>query len=76
MKNPTFIKLETPCDGINVHRNFQCPEYDDCLTDAAFGNLDLYCYDCSLKDTRQNISITETEISKCIFLIESLFVPR
>jgi hypothetical protein len=39
MKNPTFIKLETPCDGINVHRNFQCPEYDGCLNDAAFGAL-------------------------------------
>jgi hypothetical protein len=75
MKNPRFIKLDTPYDGINVQRNYQCPEYNDCLTDAAFDNLGLYCCDCSLRDTKQNILITEYKISKCISLIESIFVP-
>jgi hypothetical protein len=74
MKNPKFIKLDTPCDGLNVQRNFQCPVYNDCLTDAAFRNLNLLCCDCSLKDSKQNLSITECEISKCISLIEALFV--
>jgi hypothetical protein len=75
MKNPTFIQLETENDGINVQRNFQCPEYNDCLTVAAFENLDLYCCACSLKDTKENISITKSDISRYIFLIESVFVP-
>jgi hypothetical protein len=71
MKNPTFITIDTPSDGINVHRNFQCPEYNDCLADAALENLDLHCCDCPLRDTIQSIARTELEVLKCISIIDN-----
>ncbi len=53
IKNPTFIELNYPYDGTQIHRNFQCLEYNDCLTNAAFQNLDLHCCDCPLRDSKQ-----------------------
>jgi hypothetical protein len=71
-KNPLFIELENVYDmpkesknlydGPMVHRNFQCPEYNDCLTNAAFQNRDLHCRNCLLRETKQNTSIAELEI--------------
>lgn len=66
MKNPMFRELEESDDGLPVHRNFQCPEYNDCLTDAAFHDLDLHCCDCSLKDEKRSIFITESEIASIL----------
>jgi hypothetical protein len=54
-KNPMFIDVEKMCDNPQVHRNFHCPEYNDCLTDAAFQDLDLHCLECPLKETKENI---------------------
>ena len=62
-KNPSFIDLEKLRDDPQIHRNFLCPEYDDCLTDAAFQDLDLHCLECPLKETKENISISELEIA-------------
>lgn len=50
-----FCELGETDDGLPVHRNFQCPEYNDCLSDAAFYDLDLLCCDCSLKDEKRSI---------------------
>ena len=63
IKNPTFTDFEELYDNPQVHRNFLCPEYDDCLTDAAFQDLDLHCLDCPLKDRKENTQIAELEIA-------------
>jgi hypothetical protein len=62
-KNPTFIDLVKLYNDPQVHRNFLCPVYNDCLTDAAFHDVDLHCLNCPLKDTKENTSITELEIA-------------
>jgi hypothetical protein len=54
-KNPAFIELENMYDVPQIKRNFQCPEYNDCLTNAAFHNLDLHCHDCLMRETKQEI---------------------
>jgi hypothetical protein len=61
LKNPMFIELEKLYDEFQVNRNFQCPEYHHCLADAAFQNLDLLCCSCPLRNTKQNLSISELE---------------
>jgi hypothetical protein len=63
IKNPTFIDLEELVDRPQIHRNFQCPEYNDCLTKAAFQDIDLQCLHCPLKNTKRNASITELDIA-------------
>jgi hypothetical protein len=63
IKNPTFIDLEELYDDPQIHRNFLCPEYNGCLTDAAFLDLDLHCLDCPLKERKENTTITELEIA-------------
>jgi hypothetical protein len=76
IKNPTLIKLRKLSDVPQTRRNFECPEYNDCLTDAAFQDLDLHCHDCPLRSMKQNALITELEIFGCISLINSVFVSR
>jgi hypothetical protein len=61
-KNPTFIDLEKLCDDPQVHRNFLCPEYNECLTDAAFQDVDLHCLDCPLKEMKEETLISDLEI--------------
>ena len=61
-KNPTFIDLEKLCDDPQVHRNFLCPEYNDCLTDAALQNVDLHCLECPLKEIKKETLISDLEI--------------
>jgi hypothetical protein len=75
-KKPTFTELEELDNRSQVHRNFQCPEYNDCLTNAAFQDLDLHCFECPLKDMKQIRLIAELESSGCFSLIENVFVPR
>jgi len=52
-KNPVFLVLGGGPKGIPIRRNFLCPEYEKCLDQAAYGNFDLVCSECLLKDKRQ-----------------------
>jgi hypothetical protein len=61
IKNPTFIDHAKLYDDQHVNRNFLCPEYYECLTDAAFQDLDLHCRDCPLVESKENTLISEIE---------------
>ena len=76
IKNPTLIELSKRSDRLQIERNFECPEYDDCLTHAAFRDLDLLCRDCPLKDTKETAMFTDLEGYGGISLINSIFTPE
>ena len=63
MKNPTFIELEKVCDGLKAHRNFECHEYNECLTRAAFRNLDLHCVNCPLNTVNEVRILRDLEVA-------------
>jgi hypothetical protein len=73
IKNPTFAELNKLDDWRQVQRNFQCPEYNECLSNAAYQNLDLHCRQCPLKNMTQKPFITEHEIYGSISLVTSIF---
>ena len=62
-KNPTFIDLAKLRDDPQIQRNFLCPEYNDCLTDAAVQDVDLHCLDCPLKEIKEDMLISDLKIA-------------
>ena len=76
-KKPIFCGLKPAQDEAQIRRNHNCPEYDDCLTRAAFADLDLDCSFCSLKNAKQpGLRISELEIIGYSSLIRAVFVPE
>ena len=49
-KSPIFCDLKPVVEEIRIRRNQNCPEYDQCLSIAAFADLDLDCSSCRLID--------------------------
>jgi hypothetical protein len=76
-KKPIFCLLTSASDQPQIRRNYECPEYDDCLTMAAYSNFDLDCSDCPLKLERQKgfLLLTELEVMGCNSLLEAVFSP-
>jgi hypothetical protein len=52
-KKPVFPSLSSASKDMVIRRNYLCPEYEKCLDQAAYGNFDLVCSECLLKDKRQ-----------------------
>jgi hypothetical protein len=61
-KKPSFIEIKNRRDVVQERRNFYCPEYENCLSSAAYQDLDFNCINCRLKDTKQNSFIIEQAI--------------
>ena len=76
-KKPIFCGLKPAREEAPIRRNHNCPEYDGCLSIAAFADLDLDCSVCSLKNVSQPCSmISELEIIGCSSLIKTVFIAK
>ena len=51
-RTPTFLKMKSKLDPLNLLRNFWCPHYDVCLNEAARLDYNLDCSECFYRDDR------------------------
>lgn len=49
--NPVFPKPTRDSEASDYHRNWRCPKYDSCLTEASKTDLYLDCSECLCKNT-------------------------
>ena len=57
-------------------RNIWCPEYDNCLWNAALADLPLDCTACHMKNIKVGIFVlTSLEIEGCKALVRAIFCP-
>jgi hypothetical protein len=49
--NPVFPKPTRNNEASDYHRNWRCPKYDSCLTEASKVDLYLDCSECLCKNT-------------------------
>jgi hypothetical protein len=52
-KKPVFLCLSGSSKDEEIRRNYLCPEYDECLDQAAYNDSDLDCTWCVLRDQKQ-----------------------
>jgi hypothetical protein len=76
MKNPIYFVASNRADPTMPHRNYLCPEYDLCLTQAAVEDLALDCRACEMRNQRADITLYSWEIVGYDNLLRAVFGRR
>ena len=73
-KKPVFLTLSNDSKLMEIRRNYLCPEYEECLDQAAYADFDLDCSVCLLKDQRQLDAVFPGVcLPGCRMLVECVF---